>query len=148
MSENDMRQHDTARHISRLVSQLYRSRRIFMNNRLKDTGIKGPSYMILTTLDRNPGSTQDAVAQLIAIDKSGIARAARELETLGYIRRETDDENRRQNRLYLTESGRSVLPVIRESFSEWGAKVTEGMSSEQIEQVIALLEMMSENSAV
>ena len=117
-----------------------------MNAKLADTGLKGPMYMLLTTLDRFPGSNQDFMAQHIGIDKSGIARAARALEKLGYIRREIDDDNRRQYRMYLTDKGRELLPVIRGYLSEWGRMLTKGLSEHQVLEVIRLMEHMVKNA--
>jgi DNA-binding MarR family transcriptional regulator len=145
MKENESRQ-DIARTISRLVLQLYRQRKSYMNTKLADTGLKGPMYMLLTTLDHVPGSSQDFMAQHIGIDKSGIARAARELEKLGYIRREIDDGNRRQYRMYLTEKGSEQLPVIRGYLSEWGRMLTKGLSEDQVLEAISLMEHMRKNA--
>ncbi|NLM84559.1 MAG: MarR family transcriptional regulator [Clostridiales bacterium] len=117
-----------------------------MNTKLADTGLKGPMYILLITLDHFPGSNQDFMAQHIGIDKSGIARAARELEKLGYIRREIDDDNRRQYRMYLTEKGKELLPVIRGHLSEWGRMLTKGLSEHQVLEVIRLMEHMVKNA--
>lgn len=145
MPENESRQ-DIDRTISRLILKLYKQRRIYMNAKLADTGLKGPMYMLLTTLDRFPGSNQDFMAQHIGIDKSGIARAARALEKLGYIRREIDDDNRRQYRMYLTEKGSELVPVIRGYLNEWGRMLTKGLSEQQVLEVIKLMEHMSKNA--
>ena len=145
MPENESCQY-IARTISRLVHKLYRQRKSYMNAKLADTGLKGPMYMLLTTLDHVPGSSQDFMAQHIGIDKSGIARAAHKLEKLGYIRREIDDDNRRQYRMYLTEKGSELLPVIRGYLSEWGRMLTKGLSEHQVLEVINLMEHMSRNA--
>ena len=145
MPENELCQ-DIARTISRLVHKLYRQRRSYINTKLADTGLKGPMYILLTTLDHFPGSSQDFMAQRIDIDKSVIARAARELEKLGYIRREIDDGNRRQYCMYLTEKGSELLPVIRGYLSEWGRMLTKGLSEHQVLEVINLMEHMSRNA--
>ena len=128
MTGNESSQ-DIARTISRLVLQLYRQRRNYLNAKLADTGLKSPMYMLLTALDHFPGSSQDFMAQHIGMDKSGIARAAYELEKLGYIRREIDGDNRRQYCMYLTEKGKELLPVIRGHLSEWGRMLTRASAS-------------------
>ena len=68
------------RELGRAVTFLSRSRKRFMNERLRDYGFSG---------------------------------AIKKLEALGYLYRETNQNDRRQNNLYLTEKGRELVPIIR-----------------------------------
>lgn len=145
MSQQELT-HERSRTLSRLLTQLYRKRRSYMNGKLAHTGLKGPMYTLLLTLDRFPDSSQDFVANHVGIDKSGIARAARELETLGYISRETDDENRRRVRMNLTEKGRQQVPAIRGYMSEWCDMITQGLGDSEVDAIVAAMELMSKNA--
>ena len=88
------------RELGRAVTFLHRSRARFMNERLRDLGFSGAMYLILLHIERHPGATQDSIANHMFIDKCNVARRTKKLETLGYLYRETDQNDRRQNNLY------------------------------------------------
>ena len=111
---------DFTRELGRAVTCLHRSRSKFMGERLREHGFSGAMYMILLHVDRHPGASQDSIANHMYIDKCNVARRTKKLEELGYIRRETDQADRRQNNLYLTDKGRELVPVIKTYLSQWG----------------------------
>ena len=77
------------------------------------------------------------------IDKCNVARRTKKLETLGYLYRETDQNDRRQNNLYLTEKGRELVPVIREYMAQWGRTITAGLDDQECASLIGLLTKMT-----
>ena len=90
------------RELGRAVTFLHRSRSRFMSERLRDYGFSGAMYLILLHIERHPGTTQDSIANHMFIDKCNVARRTKKLETLGYLYRETNQNDRRQNNLFLT----------------------------------------------
>ena len=104
-------------------------------------------YMFLTALDHNPGASQDFLVNHFYLDKGNVARSAKKLEELEYIRREVDSNDRRQYNLYLTEKGKQILPVIRGYIVEWSGYLTENMTEEEYRNALALLTKMAENGA-
>ena len=97
------------RELGRAVTFLSRSRKRFMNERLRDYGFSGAMYMILLHIERHPGTTQDSIANHMFIDKCNVARRTKSWKP-GYLYRETNQNDRRQNNLYLTEKGRELVP--------------------------------------
>ena len=61
------------------------------------------------------------------------------LEALGYLRRETDRADRRQNNLYLTDEGKALAPEIRGYLGQWGKEITAGLQEEEKATLLALL---------
>lgn len=100
-------------------------------------------YLILLHIERHPGTTQDNIANHMFIDKCNVARRTKKLETLGYLYRETDRTDRRQNNLYLTEKGQELVPVIRSYMSQWGRSITATLSDQECATLIALLTKMT-----
>jgi DNA-binding MarR family transcriptional regulator len=136
-----------SRNIARYIGRLEKFRRQFLNNRLQAYKLKGSMFLMLLYLDKNPGSSQDSLADFVGIDKSGIARKCRKMDDLGYIVREQDDANRRQYNLHLTDSGRELIPVIRQLLSEWSDGITAGMGIREKKELVRLLEVMADNAA-
>ena len=77
------------------------------------------------------------------IDKCNVARRTKKLEALGYLYRETNQNDRRQNNLYLTEKGRELVPIIRSYMGQWGRKITAGLTDEERATLIGLLTKMT-----
>lgn len=134
---------DFTRELGRAVTCLHRSRSKFMGERLREHGFSGAMYMILLHVDRHPGASQDSIANHMYIDKCNVARRTKKLEELGYIRRETDQADRRQNNLYLTDKGRELVPVIKTYLSQWGQGMTESLSEKEKDTLISLLTKMT-----
>ena len=139
--ENDSR--FFIREFGRTLTFLYRSRAKFMGERLRDYGFSGAMYMILLHVDRHPGASQDSIANHMFIDKCNVARRTKKLEALGYLYRETNQNDRRQNNLYLTEKGRELVPIIRSYMGQWGREITAGLTDEERTTLIGLLTKMT-----
>ena len=131
------------RELGRAVTFLHRSRSRFMSERLRDYGFSGAMYLILLHIERHPGTTQDSIANHMFIDKCNVARRTKKLETLGYLYRETNQNDRRQNNLYLTEKGRELVPIIRSYMGQWGREITAGLTDEERATLIGLLTKMT-----
>jgi len=134
-----------SRRIIRVISRLNRLRKRFMNERLRAYGLSGPLYLFLITLDRTPGASQDYLAERFYMDKGNVARGVKRLLELGYIRRETDKNDRRQKNLYLTESGKELLPIIYSLLMQWSTTMSENFDDKERDMVVELLERMLDN---
>ena len=87
--------------------------------------------------------TQDSIANHMFIDKCNVARRTKKLEDLGYLYRETDRNDRRQNNLFLTEKGRELVPVIRTYLGQWGQGITAGLTDQECATLLSLLTKMT-----
>lgn len=68
-------------------------------------GLRASQFDILANLLYRPGMTQQQLAEKIFVGRSNLSMALPDLENLGWIRRESDSEDRRIRRLFLTEEG-------------------------------------------
>ncbi len=136
-----------SRELGRALSFLVRSRKRFMGEKLKDYEFTGAMYIILLHVDRHPGASQDSIATHMYLDKCSVARRTKKLEELGCLYRVTDQNDRRQNNLYLTEKGRNLAPVIRDYLGQWGTQVSAPLTPEEKETLLALLTKMQRAAA-
>lgn len=136
------------RRLGRSITYLHRQKVKFMNNRLKDYEIYGAMYMILNYVERNPGTTQDAIVLDLSINKCTIARRTKRLEELSYLYRKTDPTDRRQNNLYLTEKGQKIVPVIRQNLRTWSEMISSKLSEEEKETLVTLLDKLVDASNI
>lgn len=119
------------RNFDRLLAYLNRQRKRFLGERLRPYGLTGVMHMFITFLHRHPGMSQDNLCSTFYIEKCTVSKRVKQLETLGYIRREVDENDRRQNKLFLTPKGEELVPVIIQCLDEWSAKIADGISQEE-----------------
>lgn len=128
------------RMLSRCVTYLHRQKIKYMNEHLKKYNLHGCMYTIISFCARNPGTSQDAIVCFMNIDKCTIARRTKRLEELGYIRREVDANDRRQNNLYITEKGEEILPKIKKYLESWSNSILKDLTEDEERTLVSLLD--------
>ena len=71
-----------------------------------------------------------------------MALSTKRLQKAGLIRKETDQENLRCNRLALTAKGNELMECGRQAFDRTDAKMMEGFTPQQMEVLADLLDKM------
>jgi DNA-binding MarR family transcriptional regulator len=95
------------------ISAIYRHSQILVSARLRPFGIGSGQYIFLLTIAANEGISQKALSQQLVIDKTTTAKAVNKLEALGFVLRKTAPKDNRYNLLYLTDSGKSIVPKVK-----------------------------------
>ena len=98
-----------------------------------------PYYMALI---QNNGVTQDELTKLVKVDKAATARMVKSLEQKGYITRETDPKDKRNKRIYLTETGKLKYEPFANALRQFNQELTSEWTEEQYEFVYQSLEML------
>lgn len=129
-----------------VVSITSRGRFIFLNDRLRPLGLSAGQIPVLMLLYHEQNITQETLVRHYQIDKGTIARAVKKLEDAGFIRRITDPDNRRAVRLFLTEKGERIAPVLRQINREWEEQVCSGLSKMERETLTILMRTVAQNS--
>ena len=71
----------------------------------------------------NPDCSQEDLVNMFSQSKGNIAKVLKKLEDLGYIKRETNPDNRRKYKLNTTEKGNELVPEYRKISKEWEKEV-------------------------
>lgn len=74
--------------------------------------IRPSQYGVLTAIDRNPGSSQAAIAQSLGIKRSNFVKLVDEFERRKLVTRRRVAGDRRANALFLTASGSSAIKQL------------------------------------
>lgn len=84
-------------------------------NRVANTGhdITSVQFSALNTLADHPGLDQATLARRIAYDRATIGGVVKRLEQKELVRRQTDDEDRRAFKLWLSPAGQALLDDLR-----------------------------------
>ncbi len=129
-----------------VVSITSRGRYIFLNDRLRPLGLSAGQFPVLMLLSREQNIMQEAFVRHYHLDKGTIARAVKKLKDAGYIRQIVDPENRRAVRLFLTEKGEKIVPVLQAIDREWELRVYTGLSQDEKNTLNTLMRTVAQNS--
>ncbi len=130
---------------NKLMKQLFfimRASRYFMfQNKLPISGQK----RVLGVLNLENGLTQNYLTEILALKPGSLAELLKKMEGKGLIRRETDDQDKRVKRVYLTEEGKKEADQIDELRKEQDtAGFFAGLTSEEQEQFSNYLEKIAD----
>lgn len=130
--------------IGRLVSILYRKSQVFLNNQLKNFNLTTPEMSILLFLYKKEGVTQEELASYLMIDKAAMARTIPVMIEKGYLRREKDLEDKRANRIFLTNKAEEIKETVIGALKQWNYFLTQDIRKEDVEVMYRVLEEMVE----
>lgn len=99
-------------HIGWLVADVARMMRTVFDRRVRETGLTRPQWLALVRLKRRPGCSQSELADMMEIEKAPLGRIVDRLTEKGWIERRPDAQDRRINRIYLTDRGERVFAAI------------------------------------
>lgn len=80
----------------------------FYKPRLDALGLTYPQYLVFLVLWEGDGLTVKALGQELFLDSGTITPMLKRLESRGLVRRQRDDEDERQVRIFLTGEGRAL----------------------------------------
>ena len=109
-----------------------------------EAGIPDPYARILAYLHRNPGASQKDWAEHTQKTYAAISQTVKEMLREGYVRRETDSEDQRCAKLYLTEKGEACSLHLRTEIGRAEERVRMALPPERQEEVSVLLEQLYE----
>lgn len=114
----------------------------YMNQKLKNLNL-GHDVRYIMYINDNPNCSQDDLVNMFSQSKGNIAKVLKKIEDLGYIKRETNPENRRKYKLNITEKGAELVPKYRSISKEWEKEV--GITS-QDEELIERIRQIAINA--
>lgn len=109
--------------IGKLITMIARGQSIYMNHNLEDFGINATQLHLLYEISLQDSTNQESIASRCNINKGAVARSIRKLEDKGFVERTVDENNRRQNRVSLTQKGRKTLTEAYAVLNAWEDEV-------------------------
>lgn len=111
--------------IGKLITMIARSQTIYLNHRLGNLGINATQMHLLFEISYHNDLNQEKIANRCNINKGAVARSIKKLEEGGFVTRQIDENNRRQNIVTLTQKGKKTLDESIKLLNEWENKVYE-----------------------
>lgn len=136
------------RHDSFVGYHIYKTHRAISRSleaKLAPFGLMPNQWNALNQLDRRGPLTQKELAYSLQKEQATITRSLDTLEKRGLIERNPDPSDRRANLISLTPAAVDLLALIEPVAEEAASRVTEGISAEELEAMLATLEKLRRN---
>ena len=131
--------------IMRNMNVISRCQAVYREELLND-GIIPSHQHIIFFICKNPGHSQEDLANDLLLNKSTITRAINKFEEKGYIKRELNKEDKREILVYPTDKLIAELPKLKEMMKEWNEILLKDISNEDIEAFQRIACTMEENA--
>lgn len=131
--------------ILREIGMIARALDSISNIEFKEFELTKGQYLYLVRICENPGIIQEKVAEMIKVDRTTAARAIKKLEMNGFIEKKDDQHNKKINRLFPTEKGKTVYPLIKRENDYSNTVALEGLSEKEVDTIFNLLQRVRKN---
>ena len=128
------------------ANRLARYTQAYANEALAEYQLSSGTFPFLLVLARRAGINQNEISQELNIDKAMSARAIKRLVKIGYIARKRDLEDLRAFKLYLTDKGKEVVPIVKKVMTYWNETIERDLSEDEKEKLVDLLGRVLENA--
>lgn len=105
-------------------------------------GIPDSYRTIVMFLSRNPGANQKNIAEHANITTAAVNQTVKEMIAEGYLKKETDEADRRYTRLYLTDKGAETSQRMRQRLHSSDDVITALITPEKEAEMIRLLDQI------
>lgn len=131
--------------ITKRIIFMARKMQLCIGERLSKFEITATEEPFFMAIQRNEGATQEELTAFVGVDKAVTARAIRSLENKGYLVRERDDRDRRQNRVYPTAAVAGIGDSLHGELLRLNDELVEGLSEEQLRDLSEALSVIEDN---
>jgi MarR family transcriptional regulator, transcriptional regulator for hemolysin len=104
-----------------------------------------PTWLILLSLKSRSWRTQRELAEALGIEGPTLTHHLAGLERAGLVRRTRDPDNRRVQRVDLTEAGDAAFRRLRRAASSFDQRLRSGIDDGEIQQLRDLLAQLLSN---
>lgn len=101
--------------------------------------------IVLKKLHDKDGLNQNELAFLVLRDKSSLARLLRKMEQKNYISRVQCKEDKRCNKVFLTDLGKDVFAKTKPIIKQIIQTIEKGISPEEKQTIITILKKIQSN---
>ncbi|MDQ8193674.1 MarR family winged helix-turn-helix transcriptional regulator [Coraliomargarita sp. SDUM461004] len=128
-----------------ILDELIRDKNQLLSKSLDAYSLGNGQFHILNEVNWNEGISQEEIARIRKIDKSAVARSVRRLIENGYICKDRDANDARAFRLYPTNKGRAMMPIIKGIIQELDQTFSQGSTPAEIALFKKMCQRMRSN---
>lgn len=130
---------------ARRLLPLARRWRAVADKALAEFGVSDATGWVLLHIGRlGEGARQTELAGALDIQGASLVRLIDQLERSGFVERRVDAEDRRVNRVHLSEAGRSTVVQMEQALRQIRHELFEGIGDEDLRTANAMLELIGQ----
>ncbi|MNI72207.1 Multidrug resistance operon repressor [compost metagenome] len=115
----------------------------FISKALAGKELSYSDSIFLVNIGDHEGTTQEELAQFLAIDKAAIARSVKNMEAKGYVRTERHPIDKRAKQLYITVSGKELYQYMQDLNRQWIDQVMGGLPPDDVKTFNRIVDHIS-----
>jgi len=127
------------------ISRLARLLRRELDEQLSSQGLTGVQMGLLTRLARSEGLVQAELGRRMAIEPATLTGIVQRLEREGWVRRSCDADNRRLQRVWLTDKAHAALSSLLRVQARYRRRALAGLDAGELAQLENLLHRIEGN---
>lgn len=131
--------------IGKYISQLHRKGNVFINRELSKYDLSVGQFMFLLDLYMKDGKNQEEISDNLKIDKGTTARAIKKLEEQGFVIRIKNENDKRSNKIYLTDKAKEIKENVFDILDDWNQKISMILTKEEEKTMKNILKKVCEN---
>ncbi|EGG36799.1 MarR family winged helix-turn-helix transcriptional regulator [Paenibacillus sp. HGF5] len=135
---------DAHRHFFHKYFTLYRPFVNELNRKLEDYNLYYAQWSIMYYLDLYQSMTLVELSRMLYVEKPTVTRTVNALIKLEYVE-QIPVRDKREKRIQLSKAGADVFLQIRKIFDQYEQEVMEGVSEEDQNAVIRVMETVRDN---
>lgn len=132
-------------HAGHYFSRISRGLTRIGDARLRALGFATAQLPVLTALKDGARCSQSELARWARVEQPTMAQMLARMERDGLIRREPDPRDRRSSLISLTDDALKKLPAVRAILLQGNADMTEGLSRNEVDTLVTLLQRVLAN---
>ena len=107
-------------------------------------GMPDSYRQIIMYLSRNPGANQKQIAEFSHMTNAAISQTIKEMILSGYVIKESDMNDQRYYKLYLTDKARENVEIIREKIYATDDFITKIVTPQKEAEIVDVLTNLAE----
>ncbi|KRM78041.1 MarR family winged helix-turn-helix transcriptional regulator [Secundilactobacillus collinoides] len=131
--------------ILREIGMISRALDSIANIEFKPYDLTKGQFLYLVRVCEQPGIIQERLGELIKVDRSTVIRAVQKLQRNGLVEKRPDQENKKIRRLYPTEKGRQLYPLLKREDDFSNQRALQGFSTTERHRLAVMLQRMATN---
>ena len=108
----------------------------------RDHGMTRTEWRVMANLGALQTLTAAEICRITFTDKTKVSRAVQALEAAGWLRRSPAEDDRRREKLTLTEAGRILCRQIERRALDFDAGLRAGLGAEQADALATVLQRL------
>lgn len=116
-----------------------------LSKKLADHNVTAEQWTILASLWKKNGQTQQDLANIASKNKASITHLIDNLVKRNLVFRQSDEEDRRNNLIYLTDEGKALKESLSKIVKKTTKEITSGIDKKELKASKKVLKKIIEN---